>query len=875
MTEKFSTIRKYRAIHGKTATDGKRLKTTLGRRDARVVVGTLENGSGKEGLRHLEDILTSLAARAHHDISSHRRVGLPRAHHRIGARQAGYRAHARLSVDQQTDVVALLRSLVIGLSAFLRDPDHWRQLETITLAQLRELQALNKELEGSKAELQALGEKLTLVNSELQDKIEDLEATNKDLNQLLNGASLATLYLDRQLRVRRFTPGITRLFRLIPDDIGRELADIALRFQSGDLLAQARGVLSNGEPVKTTLTVEDGGSFLCHFLPFRVRDSRAEGVVLTFADISDLTHIEAELRDSEERFRSYMDNSPAISWMKDEEGRHVYLSRTYEQRFGVDLNDWLGKTDAELWPPHIAENFRKNDLAVLNSGQTMEVVEETSEADGTHAYWRVFKFLVRDSKGNRYVGGIGVDITGQMQVESDLRSSLDRVEESRKDIEYLATHDELTGLPNRALFNDRLETALAQRKRAEDLLSLMFIDLDNFKLINDTLGHDVGDNLLREAAKRLLACVREGDTAARIGGDEFAVLMEHSDKFQAARIAQRILDSVAKPYLLAGKELSVTTSIGIALAPDDGQDSQSVLKSADAAMYQVKGSGKSNFQFFTKATAEAAHKKMELLVELRRALTNKELFLVYQPEIRLGTGELVGVEALIRWKHPSGVVLSPDQFIGLAEESMLVLPMGEMVLDLACRQLSRWYKQGLSIPRVSVNLSSRHFVHGSLQESIPRILTKYGLIGNSLGLGIEITEYALLASGNQVEGRQLLSDLKSHGVQISIDDFGTGYSSLSYLKHYPIDELKIDRSFIEGIARDPGDTAITTAILAMAKALGLPCVAEGVETEEQMAILLAQGCDMAQGYLIGRPMTSRQLAAWTRRRSPPVQSLHS
>ncbi len=729
-----------------------------------------------------------------------------------------------------------------------------------------ELQSANEELETSKEELQSLNEELTTVNNQLQDKIQDLEIINNDMNNLLNGTSVATLFLDRDAKVRRFTPQVRRLFRLIPSDVGRDLEDIALRFHDRKILQRIKQVMTDLTPTQHTVEAEDGGTFLCSIMPYRTQDERVDGVVLNFSDISNLKQIEAEFRASEERFRSFMDNSPAISWINDEQGRHIYLSQVYQQRFNLKNDEWIGKTDAEVWPAKIADTLRQNDLAVLSNGKTIQAIEVTKDARGNSVYWQSFRFLVHDGSGNRYVGGMAVDITKQVTIENELRSSLARIEQSHQEMEFVATHDELTRLPNRALFYAQLDNSLANRARSGVMLTVMFIDLDNFKQINDGLGHDMGDKLLQEAARRLVASVRDGDLAARIGGDEFAVLMDNSDKLQAAEIAQRILESLSRPYWLANKELLITASIGIGIAPDDGADSQTILKSADFAMYQVKGSGRSDYQFYSRSTAEAAHRRMELLLELRRAIAGKGLYLEYQPEICLSTGALVGVEALIRWQHPSGRVLGPDEYIHLAEEHGLIVALGECVLDMACQQMATWIQNKVAIPRVSVNLSSRHFLHGNLHQAILNALEKYHIKGDTLALGIEVTEYALLNSTSKVDIKQLLGDLKKLGVNIAIDDFGTGYSSLAYLKHYPIDELKIDKSFIDGIAQDPEDAVITAAILAMAEALGVRCVAEGVETEDQLRILREQGCDIAQGYLIGKPMSAEALCNWIRTR---------
>ena len=430
--------------------------------------------------------------------------------------------------------------------------------------------------------------------------------------------------------------------------------------------------------------------------------------------------------------------------------------------------------------------------------------------------------------------------------------------QAEEGLQFVAKHDALTQLPNRIMFHDRLELAVARAKRNGRRLAVMFIDMDRFKVINDTLGHEAGDTLLHEVAKRLTGTLRTSDTVARLGGDEFVVLIEElSDPVYLGAIAQKLLDTFAASFLLSGQEYHITASIGISTYPDDSDDIQTLLKNADIAMYRAKEQGRNAFQFYSAQMNVHSIERLTLESSLRRALERNELVLHYQPRIGIRSGRITGVEALARWQHPELGLVPPGKFIPLAEETGLIVPIGEWALRAACAQHRAWEQEGLGHLRVAVNLSPRQFLQGDLVKSVARILAETGC--NAKSLELEITEGMVMRNPESVV--TLLQQLKDMGIHVAIDDFGTGYSSLAYLKSFPINILKIDRSFIMDIPGDAGDVAITMAVISMAHNLGMKVTAEGVETREQFEFLRKQGCDEIQGYYFSKPLPVEQVTA--------------
>jgi diguanylate cyclase (GGDEF)-like protein len=435
--------------------------------------------------------------------------------------------------------------------------------------------------------------------------------------------------------------------------------------------------------------------------------------------------------------------------------------------------------------------------------------------------------------------------------EEQLASHLSEREDDQRRVSYLARFDPLTGLINRFMFSDRLQNAIARARRDGGLVSLMFLDLDEFKAVNDRFGHATGDELLKQVAERLDAAVRESDTVARIGGDEFIVVLEGNQRVEdAGHVATKILRALEVPYDVGGNQLRITASIGIALYPIDGEDADGLLRDADIAMYSAKSAGRNTYQYFTPELREQTSERLFLIDGLRSALdTGGELDLVYQPYVDMATGRILGLEALARWNHPILGLVYPNRFVPVAEETDLIIPMGEWALREACRQLKQWHIEGFEDLTVSVNVSSRQLRRGDLVESVASALRMADLEPEYLE--IELTEGTL---GDDTElARRTLERLRSLGVVVSIDDFGTGYSSLSYLQHFPIDKLKIDKSFVKEVGNDTA-SALPAAIIGLASSLGLDVIAEGVETVEQMRLLAELGCYKMQGFLFSRPL---------------------
>ena len=431
-------------------------------------------------------------------------------------------------------------------------------------------------------------------------------------------------------------------------------------------------------------------------------------------------------------------------------------------------------------------------------------------------------------------------------------------QQDKAELEYLSQFDPLTGLPNRVLFRDRIDQALLRARRTGGWVSVLFVNLDNFSVVNDQLGHDVGDHLLQQAAERIAGTIRAADTVAHLGGDEFAIVIEGDDTTEAAEtVAEKAVAALAAPYLVNGREIFVSASIGVAVYPVDGDDAEALLRDSTLAMTAAKQAGRNTYQFFTAELRDRTSDRLALITSLRGAIeAPDQLALWYQPKLDIASGRVTGVEALIRWNHPEKGLIMPDRFIPIAEETGLIVPLDRWVLEEACRQMQTWRGTGLGTFSMSVNVSSRQFHQTGLADTVEKALRTTDLAPEHLE--IEVTEGTLIEDIDLA--RVNLNSLRELGVRISIDDFGTGYSSLSYLKRLPIDVLKIDRSFISALPDDPDDAAISEAIVRLGHTLKMEIVAEGVETPEQYEFLRSLGCDTAQGYLIAAPLTAPKFA---------------
>lgn len=553
---------------------------------------------------------------------------------------------------------------------------------------------------------------------------------------------------------------------------------------------------------------------------------------------------EEELCRSDHRYQTLVETAPDIIYRLGIDGMITSLNPAFENITGRPVDEVIGRPFAEIIHPedaHLAlEGFEQ---AALH-GRTSAPVELRVRAKNGEYLTGEFSSAPLFENG-QLVGNFGVarDVTGRKRAEEKLR--------------HVAYYDALTGLPNRELFLDRLHQAIIQARRYKRMLAVMLLDIDRFKEINDTLGHRTGDLLLRAVADRINRCVREGDTVARHGGDEFIILFSGVSHIQdMVVVAKKVNRALSEGSVLNGQELFITASMGISLYPADGIDADTLVKNADVAMYQAKGHGRNTYRFYTPTMNAEALRKLILENNLRKALEREEFVLHYQPLVELATGRVTGTEALLRWQHPGLGLLAPIEFIPLAEETGLIVPIGEWMLQKACEQGKAWQEAGRPSLRMAVNLSMRQFRQNNVTEMVAGALMRSGLHPGCLDL--ELTESVVMQDAEETIAT--LRELKSLGVRLTIDDFGTGYSSLSYLKNLPLSTLKLDHSFVNALTRDRGDEAISRAIIALAHDLSLKVIAEGVETSEQVEFLRLLECDEVQGFLFSRPVPAPELS---------------
>jgi two-component system, chemotaxis family, CheB/CheR fusion protein len=627
----------------------------------------------------------------------------------------------------------------------------------------------------------------------------------------------------------------------IADVVGKTDAQIFTDKIVKDFRAKELEVIHHQQAVESedTLLRADGNRHLLSIrFPLFSIDNVIQGICTQSSDITERKHAEEQLRLAARVF----DRAGEGIVVTDAHQNILTVNDAFTQVTGYRADEVIGYTPALLKSERQTRDFYLDMWEALKEkGWWQGEIWNRRKSGEMYPEWLTIN-TVHDSEGK---------VTNYVGIFSDITV----VKESQRRVEFLATHDDLTALPNRTLFIDRVRQAIARNDRHKDVFAVFFVDLDNFKIINDSLGHAAGDELLKEIGAQLRQCVRGADTVARFGGDEFALILEETDIGGADLAARRIFDALSRPVNIAGHSIYVGASIGIAFYPNDGGDPETLLKNADSAMYQAKAAGKRIHQFFTTDMKTAADEYLLLTNGLRRAIESDELFLMFQPQYALAGDRLIGCEALIRWRHPERGVIMPGTFIPLAEKSGLIHHLGDWVADAACRQLAGWVAQGLASPRLSFNVSAEQFRRPNLPTTLKRLIARYHI--DASWLTVELTESALMHDPDQ--SLRLLRDLKALGVALSIDDFGTGYSSLSSLRRFPIDELKIDRSFIDGVGKNPDDRAIARTILAMADTLGLSVVAEGIETSEQLEVLRELGCRHGQGYLFAMPLTAEEL----------------
>ncbi|GAA5216913.1 EAL domain-containing protein [Corallincola platygyrae] len=638
------------------------------------------------------------------------------------------------------------------------------------------------------------------------------------------------------------------VFELFPKDIASQL-------WSNDLEA----INKNGIEIEESVYHRDGTlhTYLSNKFPLRDRTGEIFGVCAISTDITLRKATESELRESEQRLKTLLRYAPeAILIFDVDRGRYVDANRNAEKLFGLRKKALL-QIDADQLSPDLQADES------LSKQQRAHFIARTLSDEVPHFEWQVL-----NSRGEQVpceVRMVQLPMSGRRLIRESLidisthKDSERKLKEHEAHLEYIAHHDALTGLPNRLLLADRMEHALALARRSDTRVAFLLFDLDRFKYINDTLGHDTGDKYLKVIASRLSDTVRTMDTAARLGGDEFVILIEQFGALSDInQVAQKLIERLGEPCNVAGHELSPSLSIGISVFPDDANSTESLLKHADIAMYKAKEAGGRQFRFFTGEMDQRTSHHLQLETELRQAIASDQLSLVYQPQVSLENGQLCGIEVLVRWHHPKRGIIFPGEFIPLAEETGLINELGYWVMEHACRQLKKWHKKQIKTPRLSINLSARQFHQHDLLDHLKSLLTENNLVPEDIEF--EMTESMLMADA--VETERLLAQIANFGISLAIDDFGTGYSSLAYLQKFPIHRLKIDRRFIQHLPDNGNDSVIVSAIIAMAHNMGMTVLAEGVETGEQQRFLTRMKCDEAQGYLFAKPLPTEACTSY-------------
>lgn len=674
---------------------------------------------------------------------------------------------------------------------------------------------------------------------------------NRDyLEQVIDAMPAGLLVIDAERKVRSMNRMMADLLGAPEEAItaGHALAEY---LPDPELAARVEEALLSGAPQDNVLVTLDGRADGVRYLEFSIRRTRQAGghmLLLIGQDMTFRRKARLRLQESEEFFRLTFNQAAVGILLLGPDGRLLRVNRKMAQILGYSEVELLQRFFQQL----TFEDDLPDELALARRLRAGEIGDYQRERrllrrDGTPVWVNISVSMMRDVNGNQRFISVVEDISRRKSAEEALMR--------------MASHDALTSLPNRMLLQDRLAQAIVHAHRNASQVAVMFIDLDRFKHVNDSLGHDAGDRMIVEIARRLSASLRESDTVARQGGDEFVVVLpELSGEDDAVKVARKLLDNLFQPLLLCGQEVFPTGSIGIAMYPRDGTDSATLLKCADSAMYRAKGNGGNHYSFYVSDMGEHAAQHLRLEGALQRALQREEFLLHYQPVVDIASGQVSGVEALIRWQPHGRPMVPPGDFIPLAEETGLIVPIGEWVLATAMAQHVAWRRSGLPPVRISVNLSARQFLGQDVAQHVAALLEKTGC--DPAYLTLEITESVLMQ--NPAAAAETMARLAGMGLQLAIDDFGTGYSSLASLKRFPIHSLKIDRSFVMDLTQDADDAAIVNAVIALAHSMKLNVIAEGVETSEQLAFLHEHGCDQMQGYCFSRPVEAQGIEALLR-----------
>ena len=658
---------------------------------------------------------------------------------------------------------------------------------------------------------------------------------------------------DRDCRRIYVSDAYQHMYGLPPDAVlGKRPTELwgTQRISPQEFESRLKHVMATGERAEIEIDwYEANGSYVCHSMravPEYDREGNLVSVLSITRDVSEAKRAEKALHLHEQELRSLVENTPDTIARYDTECRRIYANPKMLADLGGRLDEALNKTPSEFPGGESSVAYEERIRQVLASGQSedFELAWKSVEGKQVVSYIRLTPEF-----------GIDGEIVSVLAVGRDITE----IDEYRQSIHHLAFYDTLTDLPNRALLSDRLQQTIADASWHGYMFGLMLLDLDRFKEVNDTLGHGVGDVLLREAAGRLLECVRIYDTVARLGGDEFAILLPQlHDSGDLAIVANKIVEAFRQPFHISGKELFISASIGIALYPSDSAEIDALFKYADSAMYHAKKQGRNNFQFYARELTARTAERLALDAALRKASSSNELEMYYQPQMDLGSGSLVGAEALLRWRRMDGSMVMPDKFIPVAEETGLIVGIGEWVFEMACQAAAEWNRARAVPLKIAVNLSTRQFIQNDLLGSMRNIMSRTQCRPDWLKL--EITESLLLEDSAEILG--VLKAFDDMGLDISIDDFGTGYSALSYLNRFPVSQIKIDRSFVRDIPANQEKAELVKAMISIAQALQLDLVAEGVETQEQADYLHLHHCPIGQGYLFGKPMSHVEFSAF-------------
>lgn len=860
--------------------------------------------------------------------------------------------------------------------------EHKAVNEEIT-AMNEELQSANEELESSKEELQSLNEELQLSNSSLDEKVSELTLLNDDLNNFLASSDIPTLFLDKECCIKRYTPAMEKLFRLIPGDIGRPITDIAHPFIETDLCLAAQRILTRGDTVEQEILDAKKRWFIQRTLPYKTTGGQIEGIVVTFTDITTIKQTQEQILEYVQQLQEQQDllDSAQIHILaRDLQDRIIFWNKGAETLYGWSRAEALGKVSHELLKTEFPLPLRKINAQILETGEwqgELKQFTKTGRAIYLNSHWRrVFDadgqprativvnnniteqkkiqqklnkteqqlvrseaifhntnegIIITDDKGviltvnpaytaitgyteqdaigknssfmqsgshddsfyqrlwgdlkqyGRWQGEIinrrqdgetyseWLSITSIKNSKGDainyigVFSDISSAKASAEELEHLKNYDMLTQLPNRLMFQQRLHEAIEQAAgRNNTLCAVLFLNLDRFKQINDSYGHSIGNEILIAAAERFKKRLRQKDTLARLSGDEFAVILESVDHISTIEtVAKQLLAILTEPFSTDSiEQVFLSASMGISVYPKDASEADDLIRKADTAMHRAKEKGRNAYCFYNNDFTRLISERLDMEVAMRKALDAEEFVVHYQPQIDIATQKIIGAEVLVRWQTADNRLIPPSEFIPLAEELGLIIPLGEWILRAACRQARAWQIEGYEPITIAVNLSPKQFSDAELETKIACALSETGLLSEYLEL--EITESALLEQSFYAE--ELLKSLKEQGIKLAIDDFGTGYSSLAYLKRFPLDKLKIDQGFIKDIPGDKNDEAIVTAIIALANNLGQKVLAEGVETQANLDFLRDKHCDSYQGYFFSRPVPAEEFVKFLQKK---------